>query len=249
MPRATGRMEIRLALQGSSARDWIDAAPRQPSPRRCHPRVAKVRAGRLDGVASIIADSRGNPMRRHHVGDPAADVPICAHARDGPETLDVPPIVGRLPGLADHGSASGGSHDVPGEPPKLIHNRYVASSVAPLWRRELRGRNSTSSTEDPIDGRVTTRCGWSADSRAACGINDGVTQSVRSWATKVHPLDRLAVAASTHRCTRLSEARRRIGAPLYYRAWLALRTRSRRRATQTNDGLVSWQNIQSDRSH
>lgn len=241
--------EIRLALQGlTSARDWIDAAPQRPSPSSIATLVAKARAGRPDGVAVIIADNRGNPMLATMLATRLPDVPIYAHAQDGPETLDVPPIVGRLQAYRlTMDLLPGGSHDVWERAAKLIHNRYVAqlggtSLAARPWaqldefyrgsnRRQVR---NTLWMVEQIAGRV-----W-----------DSATASPESPPTKLGdeaaPLDRLAVLGIDRTAAlAMAEAEHRDWCR-YYRAagwhYAAVRDDDRK----AHDGLVSWQNIQSD---
>ena len=118
--------EIHLAQKGvSPARDWLHAVPQRPSASSVAALVRSALGGRPDGVAVVIIG--GDPMLGTMLAARLPEIPVYAYAADAPESLDFPPIVGRLRTYRlSMDLPPGHSQDVWERAARLIHNRYVA---------------------------------------------------------------------------------------------------------------------------
>lgn len=226
--------EIHLTQLGcASARDWLRAVEERPSASSLTAMVRRYPGSDPISTAVIVADESGNSLLGTMLAARLPDVAIYVFAPDAPEISDIAGIVGRLQTFRlTMDLPAGHSQDVWERAAKLIHNRYAAqvggsSPAVRPWaqldefyrgsnRRQV--RNALWMVEQ-IGGRV-----WDSSAAQAGTPVAGIGRTAS-----------LAMAEAEHQdwCRYYREAGWRYG-PV------------REDAHKIHNGLVSWQNIQSD---
>lgn len=240
--------EIHLAQGNSaSARDWLTAVVEHPTASSVTALVRRA-ARSADGVAVILTERCTDPSLATMIAARLPDTPVYSYSPDAPETLDVPPIIGRLRTYRlSMELPPGHSQDVWERAAKLIHNRYVAqvggsSPAARPWeqldefyrgsnRRQV--RNALWMVEQ-IAGRR-----WSTSTTPA----DSPADPSAAEAAALDRLDRLGIDRDA--ALAMAEAEH-LDWCRYYREAGWRHGPARDDAAKIHNGLVSWASVTDD---
>lgn len=241
--------DIHLGQRSTApAHDWLDAAPERLSASAITALVRHTLNGRPLGAAVIITDTGADPMLATMLASRLPEIPIYAYAPGAPETLGVPPIIGRLRTYRlSMDLPAGHSQDVWERAAKLIHNRYIAQLPAP----SLAARPWAQL--DPFyqgsNRRQVRNALWMVE-QIASHTWDSTTMAPEALVTEQsdqdEPLTRLARSGfDRDAALAMAEAEHRDWCRYYRQAGWRYGA-ERDDAAKIHDGLIPWDNIASD---